>query len=388
MKEAATLVNPGPIPATGDRIRRAASRKPAVRIDIERLSLSFGATQVLKGIDLTVEAGEFFAFLGPSGSGKSTLLRAIAGFGPAPEGRILVGGEDIGARPPWQRDVGMVFQSYALWPHLSVARNVAYGLEERHAPREEIRRRVAESLELVGMAQFAARYPAQLSGGQQQRVALARTIAAEPRVLLLDEPLSNLDAGLRVQMREELLALQRALGITTIFVTHDQEEANSICDRIAVMAGGVIQQVGRPVEIYDHPGNEFVARFLGAANLIAGRAERDGSRGVRFRSAEGGFELSLTSDAALGGGHLMIRPQGFDLVEADGPAAAGAGVQTVRAVVRSSEFLGGVLRYSVTAERGVALIVDVRHDRGRPALQAGQSIGLSLRPEQALFIAS
>ncbi len=183
----------------------------STEVKIENLSLSFGDTHVLRGVNLDIHNGEFFAFLGPSGSGKSTLLRAIAGFGPKPQGRILIGGEDIADRPPWKRDVGMVFQSYALWPHMSVRKNVAFGLEERRLPADEINQRVDNALDLIGLKHLAERRPATLSGGQQQRIALARTIVVEPKVLLLDEPLSNLDANLRVQMRREILELQRKL---------------------------------------------------------------------------------------------------------------------------------------------------------------------------------
>jgi len=215
-------------------------------IKIENVHLSFGQTEVLKGVNLDIKPGEFFAFLGPSGSGKSTLLRAIAGFGPNPKGRILIGDWDVVGLDPWVRNVGMVFQSYALWPHLRIRDNVAFGLKERRVPPEQIKSKVDAALELVGLAHLADRMPNQLSGGQQQRIALARTIVVEPKVLLLDEPLSNLDASLRVQMRRELLRLQRQLGLTTIFVTHDQEEANTTSDRMAVLDDGVIQQVGTP----------------------------------------------------------------------------------------------------------------------------------------------
>ena len=228
---------------------------------INDLNLSFGETRVLKGVNLSIEAGEFFAFLGPSGSGKSTLLRAIAGFGPRPTGQILIDGEDIADQPPWKRNVGMVFQSYALWPHMTVHRNVAFGLEERGVPAPEIKRRVDAALDMVGLIDLAERRPSQLSGGQQQRIALARTVVVEPKVLLLDEPLSNLDANLRVQMRREIRDLQKELKLTTIFVTHDQEEANTTSDRMAVLDDGVIQQVGAPVELYDKPCNLFVATF-------------------------------------------------------------------------------------------------------------------------------
>jgi iron(III) transport system ATP-binding protein len=237
---------------------RAVQNQP-VGVSIEDLSVSFGNTHVLKGTNLSIEPGEFFAFLGPSGSGKSTLLRAIAGFGPPPTGRILIGDEDVAMLPPWSRNVGMVFQSYALWPHMTVRKNVAFGLEERRLPASEIGPRVDAALDMVGLRDLADRRPSQLSGGQQQRIALARTIVVEPRVLLLDEPLSNLDANLRIQMRQELRELQRKLELTTIFVTHDQEEANTTSDRMAVLNDGVIQQIGAPMELYDHPANRFVA---------------------------------------------------------------------------------------------------------------------------------
>ena len=202
-------------------------------------------------------------------------MRLIAGFGTPTAGRILIGERDVTRLPPWSRNVGMVFQSYALWPHMSVRKNVAFGLERRKFNRAEIERKVADALELVGLSDFAERRPAQLSGGQQQRVALARTIVIEPEVLLLDEPLSNLDARLRVEMRVELRQLQRKLGITAIYVTHDQEDANSIADNIAVLDQGRIQQIGTPIELYDRPANRFVATFLGTANLIEGAIEAE-----------------------------------------------------------------------------------------------------------------
>ena len=240
-------------------------REDNVSINIKNLSLSFGETKVLKGINLLIKPGEFFTFLGPSGSGKSTLLRAIAGFGPFPNGDIEIGKDNVTRMPPWNRNVGMVFQSYALWPHMTVRKNVSFGLEERKVNRKEIKDRVDEVLNLIGLIDLAERRPSQLSGGQQQRVALARTIVVKPRVLLLDEPLSNLDANLRVQMRRDILKLQKELKLTTIFVTHDQEEANTTSDRIAVLDQGIIQQVGSPIELYDKPINRFVANFLGTA---------------------------------------------------------------------------------------------------------------------------
>ena len=228
-----------------------------VSVQCRHVRLSYGSTEVLKDVDLDIEPGEFFALLGPSGSGKSTLLRLVAGFNRQQSGQLLIDGIEVSAQPPWARNVGMVFQSYALWPHLSVWDNVAFGLVERKVDKATLRQKVGAALDLVGLAEHGQRRPNQLSGGQQQRVALARTLVIEPQVLLLDEPLSNLDKTLRVQMRQELLAMQRRLGLTTIFVTHDQEEAMTTADRMAVLDQGVLQQVGSPAALYDDPVNAF-----------------------------------------------------------------------------------------------------------------------------------
>ncbi len=344
-------------------------------IEIEDLHLSFGDTPVLTGVNLTIEPGEFFGFLGPSGSGKSTLLRAIAGFGPRPSGALRVGGKDVLSLPPWKRNVGMVFQSYALWPHMSVRENVAFGLRERHVPSAQIRTRVDDALELVGLSHLAERMPNQLSGGQQQRIALARTVVIEPQVLLLDEPLSNLDAGLRVQMRRELLSLQRKLGLTTIFVTHDQEEANSTCDRIAVLEKGVIQQVGRPQDLYDSPVNLFVARFLGTANILEGRVEKS-QEALRFVT-RGGDTLPLT-DADAGDASIVLRPQNITI--SDGP-----GADTIPGTVLHSEFLGSQIRYIVSAA-GSELVVDKSHRQGEITLGAGTEVPLRVNMQSAVVL--
>ncbi len=255
----------------------------AAGIEIEGVNLAYGDNVVLRDVTLSIAPGEFFALLGPSGSGKSTLLRLIAGFNRANHGRVRLAGVDVAELPPWERDVGMVFQNYALWPHLSVAENVAFGLEERRWPKERIRERVREVLELVSLTGYDRRRPGQLSGGQQQRVAIARTLAIEPAVLLLDEPLSNLDAKLRASTGLELKKLQRRLGLTTVFVTHDQQEAMTIADRLAVLDGGVIQQIGTPRELYDAPVNRFVAEFVGSINLYPGRIDGAGSATARNR---------------------------------------------------------------------------------------------------------
>jgi len=359
----------------------------AVGVDIEDISLAFGDTEVLKGVDLNIEPGEFFTFLGPSGSGKSTLLRLIAGFGPLPStGRVLIGGDDVTTLPPWRRHVGMVFQSYALWPHMTVRKNVAFGLEEQKVPAAEIGKRVDAALNMVGLLDLADRRPSQLSGGQQQRVALARTIVVEPRVLLLDEPLSNLDANLRVQMRREILELQRELSLTTIFVTHDQEEANTTSDRIAVLNDGIIQQVGSPVELYDNPVNRFVAGFLGTANLIDGELiSHAGERA--FRAADGttlplGGENGVAKAAA--GGHLtaMFRPQSLTIQATAAPALKGGRLE---GTVNHREFLGNLVRYSVTVGDHT-LLVDDTHQVGSNPFAAGDAVALYLDPEMVRML--
>ncbi|MCW5736438.1 MAG: ABC transporter ATP-binding protein [Enhydrobacter sp.] len=327
----------------------------AVAIDIKGVNLSYGPTHVLKDIDLSIQPGELFAFLGPSGCGKTTLLRLIAGFAQAQTGQVLLDGQDVAALPPWKRDVGLVFQSYALWPHMTVAQNVAFGLEERRRPRAEITARVDEALELVGLSAYAQRRPAQLSGGQQQRVALARTIAIQPKVLLLDEPLSNLDARMRVTVRRDLRELQQRLGITTIFVTHDQEEANTICDRIAVMEAGVIRQVGTPMELYERPANLFVASFLGSANIL------DGGAGATMPAGQ----------------RLVFRPQHASLSPVAGATMSGP--------VTHREFLGATVRYSVRiGDREI--LVDTPFQSGADLHAIGETVGVALPPARMLYL--
>ena len=338
-------------------------------VTIERVSFGYGATAVLDDISLEVARAEFFAFLGPSGSGKTTLLRLVAGFGRPSAGRIRIGERDVTGLAPWSRNVGMVFQSYALWPHMTVAKNVAFGLERRRLPRQKIVQKVADALDLVGLSAFADRRPAQLSGGQQQRVALARTLVIEPEVLLLDEPLSNLDARLRLDMRAELKALQRKLGITTIYVTHDQEEANAVADRIAVLDQGRIQQIGTPVELYDRPANRFVAGFLGAANLIDGRIEADG------RFIADGVTLANVGGAA-GPASIAVRPQDITMTTAR---------EGIAATVEAIEFLGSVTRYRMTAA-GRVLTIDVPHRRGHAPLAIGSAVGLIIDPGQVAIL--
>ncbi|HLC09367.1 MAG TPA: ATP-binding cassette domain-containing protein, partial [Methyloceanibacter sp.] len=241
---------------------------PAVRVSIRSVSKRFGKFQALKSVSLDILDGEFVCFLGPSGCGKTTLLRAIAGLDLQSEGPIAIGGRDVSNLPPSARDFGIVFQSYALFPNLTVAANVGYGLVNQRKNRREIAARVDQLLAMVGLADQAKKYPVQLSGGEQQRVALARALATSPSLLLLDEPLSALDARVRLRLRDELKSLQRRLGITTIMVTHDQEEAMGLADRMVVMNHGVIEQIGTPAEIYARPTTAFVADFVGTMNFV------------------------------------------------------------------------------------------------------------------------
>jgi iron(III) transport system ATP-binding protein len=356
-----------------------ATRVKPVRLQIEDVHISFGSTRVLQGIDLDIEPGEFFAFLGPSGSGKSTLLRAIAGFGPKPQGRILIDNEDIISLPPWKREVGMVFQNYALWPHLTVQKNVAFGLEERKVAKAEISTRVEEALDMVGLTDLADRHPSQLSGGQQQRVALARTIVIRPRLLLLDEPLSNLDANLRVQMRTDILKLQRKLGLTTIFVTHDQEEANTISDRMAVLDKGIIQQIGTPMELYDYPVNRFVAHFLGTTNMIEGEVVSvDGATVLQTQS---GLKLLLDMAPEARHGAIVFRPQSVHV----NPETVQTSAMNLDGTVESLEFLGSTVRYGVKVGE-VTVLAEEDHQRGKPIYKKTERVQLVIPQKQVLFV--
>ena len=356
-----------------------------VKVEVSNVSLAYGRTVVLRDISMTIEPGEFFALLGPSGSGKSTLLRLIAGFVQAQTGRILIDGEDVANVPPWKRNLGMVFQNYSLWPHMTVNENVAFGLVERRLPRETITRKVAAALELVGLPEYGERHPNQLSGGQQQRVALARTIAIEPKVLLLDEPLSNLDAKLRVHMRTEILALQRKLGITTIFVTHDQEEALSISDRVAVLDQGCIQQTGTPMELFDDPVNRFIANFVGTINLVRGEISASGG-GLVFDSASLG-RIALPPSAAgakPGSAEIAFRPHTLTL-----SAAGTTGPQdqiAISGTVAEREFLGEFVRYKVRVG-ATEIVADQPHFGGKPDFAPGNDVIVRLDLAQAKLLA-
>jgi iron(III) transport system ATP-binding protein len=315
-----------------------------ISIRIQQLTKRFGTVTALHHLDLTIEPGELFFLLGPSGCGKTTLLRSMAGFYIPEEGKILFGDEDVTRLAPHKRNTGMMFQSYALWPHMTVAENVAFGLEERKVPRPEIAKRVGEALESVRMGQYAARRPNQLSGGQQQRVALARALVIRPRCLLLDEPLSNLDAKLRLEMRTEIRRVCKEFKLTTVYVTHDQKEALSISDRMAILEGGHILQVGSPREVYGRPRRKTVAHFIGETDFIPGRVlSVQGDRAV-VETAVGKFEgiLGDPADKPAVGREVTvsIRPECWTL------GREARGQNSVAGRIGESVYLGEVGQYA------------------------------------------
>jgi iron(III) transport system ATP-binding protein len=354
----------------------AAAGANAPYLRIERLNKLFGAFAALKDISLEIGQGEFVCFLGPSGCGKTTLLRAIAGLDVQTSGRIFQGGREISALPASQRDFGIVFQSYALFPNLTVAANVGYGLVSRGLRRVEIETRVRDLLLLVGLPESGRKYPAQLSGGQQQRVALARALALSPGLLLLDEPLSALDARVRAHLRIEIRRLHQRIGVTTIMVTHDQEEALTMADRIVVMNQGVIEQVGTPTEIYRKPASAFVADFVGTTNFLPAVVAGPGH--VRF----GKVNLACELDVHFGPGNdvtLAIRPEDV-VVRNIGPTTP----NTFNARVAEIEFLGSFCRVGLAIDGGdPALLADFSINAVRDlAIAEGKMMPVALPPDR------
>ncbi len=318
-------------------------------VELHDIAKRFGTTEVLHGIDLHVRAGEFVCLLGPSGCGKTTLLRILAGLVTPDRGRVVIHGRDVTRTPAYARRIGLVFQSYALFPHMTVRDNVAFGLDARGVRGADAATRITRSLALLQLTGLEARYPRQLSGGQQQRVALARALVLEPDVLLLDEPLSNLDARLRQEVRDEIRAVQRALGITTVFVTHDQEEALTLSDRIVVLRDGAIVQSGAPLDVYRAPRDLFVANFLGDANVLRGRVRR-ASAGATFVT-ERGLELPVAAGAPEGAATLIVRPEAIVLDREPGATAGFAGA------VESLTYRGPTIDLRVTLDGGEKLRV-------------------------------
>ena len=346
-----------------------------MRVAVRNLTKRFGPLEVVSGINLAIEEGEMFTLLGPSGCGKTTLLRLIAGFYAPDEGEVCFDERKVNDVPPHERGIGMVFQNYALWPHMTVFENVAYGLKLQNIGRPEITARVTGALEKVKLTGLGDRYPGQLSGGQQQRVALARALVLNPKILLLDEPLSNLDAKIRVQVRAEIRKLQKELGITTVYVTHDQEEALTLSDRIAVFNQGKVLQVGPPKELYERPANRFVADFIGINNLIEGTVQSIDAqhRQLTVKSAFG--ELSALLDDRLQVGDrciLCIRPENAAF---GGEAAAGRNL--VKGRIAFAAYLGNAVRYDVELAQGVIFKVDIRDPWHHEQLPMGSAVSLS-----------
>lgn len=353
-------------------------------VELHSVSKQFGQVRAVSDVSLEVKQGEFLSLLGPSGCGKTTTLRLIAGFEPATAGRILLAGEDVTERPSYKRNIGMVFQNYALFPHMTVQENVAFGLRMRHVPKPDIESRVKRALTLVQLTGLDGRYPRQLSGGQQQRVAVARALVIEPQLLLLDEPLSNLDAKLREEMRIELKQIQQKVGITTIFVTHDQEEALTMSDRIVVMNSGEIVQQGTPVDVYERPAHSFVAGFIGQANLLWGKAAGRNNGHVNV-ATDSGLQFAVKSDGAFPEGSRVLAVVRHARVkiskngEPQGPNSFPASIEFVT-------YLGSNIQY-LCRSGATRLAASLPNEHGVPDYSPGAEVVISWRPEDCLLVA-
>jgi putative spermidine/putrescine transport system ATP-binding protein len=348
-------------------------------LSIKNVRKSFGATTVVQDFDLDVGTGEFISFLGPSGCGKTTVLRMVAGFEEPSAGNIIVGGKDVTRLKPNQRNIGMVFQAYALFPNLTVAQNIAFGLKVAGVSKAETDKRLAEMLELIKLPQFGDRYPYQLSGGQQQRVALARALAPKPKLLLLDEPLSALDAKVRVSLRDEIRSIQKNLGITTVFVTHDQEEALSISDRIVVMYSGKAEQVGTPFEIYNRPATKFVANFVGTLNVLEGTVSDAASGKVRVNAEEIAMKHKLNGSKNGDTLSLALRPEAISLGRRPGNDASLSGE------IADVHFLGSVIRVRVGVG-GSVVSLDTFNSPATPPPSVGEKTEISFSSNDLLVL--
>lgn len=350
----------------------------SVELEVAGLVKRYSPQVAIGPISFEVMEGEFFSLLGPSGCGKTTTLRCVAGFESLTEGRIALNGRRLDDTPPHRRDVGLVFQNYALFPHLTIFENIAFGLRLRRAGRAEIEERVGRMLDLVGLPQLAGRYPPQLSGGQQQRIAIARSMVLEPRLLLFDEPLSNLDFKLRVQMRYELRDLQRRLGKTSIYVTHDQTEALALSDRIAVLSQGRIEQIGRPLEIYEAPETAFVADFIGNSNILEGTVHERLDSGTVLRM-KSGLRLVVPPTLDEIGSRLLVlvRPERIRLVGRGEETAA----NLIVAEIDDVTYLGEDVQLRVTAEAGEKLLVSLKSGLATRDLRRGIRAQFAIDPE-------
>ncbi len=358
-------------------------------IELRGVSKAFGSMVAVDDLDLEIPRGGFFAMLGPSGCGKTTTLRMIGGFEDPTAGVVRLGGQDVTDLPPYRRDVNTVFQSYALFPHMDIAENVGFGLARRKVPKDEIRRRVAETLELTQLSELARRRPAQLSGGQQQRVALARALVNRPRALLLDEPLGALDLRLRKQLQLELKRIHQDIGITFVHVTHDQEEAMTMADEIVVMNEGRIEQRGTADELYDDPATAFVANFLGVSNLIDGTVGDRAGQYVEVRTAEGTplrvREASLRG--LTGAVRVGVRPEKVRLLDAATPAPGD--LNALRGTVMVASFLGVAMHYQVRTAAGDELMAIVQN-RGdtEDHVSPGQEVHMAWNPDHSFVVAN
>jgi len=352
------------------------------QVKIENIVKQYGSVSVLKGINLVIEPGEFFTLLGPSGCGKTTLLRTIAGFLTQDSGAIYFDGECIDGYPAHKRNTGMVFQNYAIFPHLNVYDNIAYGLRNRRFSRQGIEKKVADAVHLVRLDGLEKRMPRELSGGQQQRVILARAMVIEPRVLLMDEPLSNLDAKLRVAMRGDIRALQRKVGITTIYVTHDQEEALAISDRIAVMDAGLVQQIGKPAEVYVHHVNPFVADFVGATNMLNARLvkyDADARRAWFDLGTGSPWQVPLASAPRGDQLALAVRPESLSFA-----GGVSAGANCIEAQIADATYSGAAIRYQVRLDNGQILQIQDHNPDQSAIRQLGERVQLVCDPARVL----
>jgi iron(III) transport system ATP-binding protein len=347
-------------------------------IELRNVFQQFGVTSVLRDVSLTIGSGEFFFLLGPSGCGKTTLLRIIAGFQNPDRGEVSMGGTSMNGVPAHRRNVGMVFQNYALWPHLTVAENVAYGLEVRKVSTPERQRRVAEALEMVRMADLGKRLPGELSGGQQQRVALARALVIRPDVLLLDEPLSNLDARLRLELRDEIRRIQEATRITTVYVTHDQHEALSLADRVAVFEAGVLAQLDAPRNLYTRPGNRFVAEFLGEVNWIEGTVSQSNAQGLVVETPMGPLSTAPRPELMPGSRvRAGFRPESVQWGPTANPSWKGM-------VIRSF-YQGDSEEYGLQLSDGSRVKALVSNPQS--VLSPGAEVSVSVRPQDVFVVA-
>jgi spermidine/putrescine ABC transporter ATP-binding subunit len=352
------------------------------QVVFQKVRKEYSSFTALETLDLTVNEGEFLTLLGPSGCGKTTTLRLIAGFLEPTGGRILIDGEDVTGLPPQKRGIGMVFQDYALFPHLTIGENIAFGLVERGVAKDKVRARVRELLELVRLPNVEQRYPSEISGGQAQRVALARAVAFTPRVLLMDEPLGALDLKLREAMQLELRRIQQELRITTVYVTHDQIEAMSMSDRIVVMNLGRIEQIGTPDSIYNEPQSRFVADFVGKISFVSGHIERHGGRYATIRTAAASVDAPISGVSPGGEVTVAIRPEKLFILPPDAPAN---GINVLEGVVETSTFVGSVTNIRVRVSDGTSLLVEARADD--QVLAPGNGIRVGWKPDDSIVLA-